>query len=198
MKIYTIENATNNITIHASAKEAEAVIDAQRFRNQAGLAKLAADWPMARLIEIWNSLPGVTPVKKFKDRGTAAERIWNIIEGLESRTGEAPSADAAKDATAEPVAAADAPATEKASPASKARTEPAGAKAPRENSKTSQVIAMLKREGGVSVEEIMAAMQWQKHTTRALLSAGGSLTRKHGLVVISEKVGEERRYFIRS
>jgi pyruvate/2-oxoglutarate dehydrogenase complex dihydrolipoamide acyltransferase (E2) component len=198
MKIYTIENATNNITIHASAKEAEAVIDAQRFRNQAGLAKLAADWPMARLIEIWNSLPGVTPVKKFKDRGTAAERIWNIIEGLESRTGEAPSADAATDATAEPVAAADAPATEKASPASKARTEPAGAKAPRENSNTSQVIAMLKREAGVSVEEIMAAMQWQKHTTRALLSAGGSLTRKHGLIVISEKVGEERRYFIRS
>ena len=33
---------------------------------------------------------------------------------------------------------------------------------------------MLKREGGgTPLEEIMAAMQWQKHTTRAMLSAGG-------------------------
>ena len=45
--------------------------------------------------------------------------------------------------------------------------------APREGSKTSQVIAMLKREGGVTLEEIMVAMSWQKHTTRAMLSAGG-------------------------
>jgi hypothetical protein len=33
----------------------------------------------------------------------------------------------------------------------------------------------------------MAAMGWQKHTTRAMLRAGGSLTKNHGLTVISEK-----------
>jgi hypothetical protein len=38
---------------------------------------------------------------------------------------------------------------------------------------------------------------WQAHTTRAMLSAGGSLRKKHGLVVISEKVGDERRYSIK-
>jgi len=70
--------------------------------------------------------------------------------------------------------------------------------APRENSKTSQVIAMLKRKGGTTLEEIMKAMGWQKHTTRALLSAGGSLTKKHGLVVISEKVGDKRTYSIKA
>jgi hypothetical protein len=69
--------------------------------------------------------------------------------------------------------------------------------APREGSKTSQVIAMLKREGGTTLEEIMTAMGWQKHTTRAMLSAGGSLTKNHGLTVISEKVGEHRRYSIK-
>jgi hypothetical protein len=60
MKTFTIENETNNITVHASAKEADAVANSERFSNEAALAKLAADWPAARLIEIWNSLPGET------------------------------------------------------------------------------------------------------------------------------------------
>jgi hypothetical protein len=72
-----------------------------------------------------------------------------------------------------------------------------GAGAPREGSKTSEVIAMLKRERGTTLEAIMAEMGWQKHTTRAMLSAGGSLTKKHGLVVISEKVGDKRIYSIK-
>src|SRR6202166_88216 len=82
MKTFTIENETNNITIHATAQDAEAVANAERFRNEAGLAKLAADWPTARLVDIWNSLPGATPVKKFKDRATAVSRIWKSIQGL--------------------------------------------------------------------------------------------------------------------
>jgi hypothetical protein len=38
-------------------------------------------------------------------------------------------------------------------------------------------------------------MGWQQHTTRALMSAGGSLAKKHGLTVVSTK-GEngERTY----
>jgi hypothetical protein len=38
-----------------------------------------AGWPAERLVAIWNSLPGVTPVKKFKDRTTAGTRIWKNI-----------------------------------------------------------------------------------------------------------------------
>jgi hypothetical protein len=57
---------------------------------------------------------------------------------------------------------------------------------------------MLKREGGTTLEEIMTEMGWQKHTTRAMLSAGGSLTKKHGLTVTSEKVGDKRVYSIKS
>lgn len=78
------------------------------------------------------------------------------------------------------------------------KTSTGETKAPREESKTSQVIAMLKREGGTTLEEIMTAMDWQKHTTRAMLSAGGSLTKKHGLVITSEKVGEKRVYSIKA
>lgn len=48
---------------HTSAKRAAAVEGAEHFRNEAGLTKLAANWPIARLVEIWNTLPGVAPVK---------------------------------------------------------------------------------------------------------------------------------------
>jgi hypothetical protein len=61
MKIFTIENETNNIPLHATVQDAEAVVNAETFRSQFGLNKLAADWPAARLVEIWNSLPGVKP-----------------------------------------------------------------------------------------------------------------------------------------
>src|ERR1019366_1476191 len=64
-----------------------------------------------------------------------------------------------------------APSNDKATRAKKApKTDNGGA--PREGSKTSQVIAMLKREGGVTLEEIMTAMGWQKHTTRAISFSG--------------------------
>ena len=82
MKNFTIESETNNITVHGSAKEAEAVPNSERFSNEAALAKLAANWPAARLVEIWNSLPGETPVRKFKDRATAVSRIWKAIQSL--------------------------------------------------------------------------------------------------------------------
>ena len=88
MKIFTIEAETNNIMVHGTMKEAEAVAGAEHFRNEAGLAKLAANWPANRLVEIWNSLPGATPVKKFKDRNTAAARIWKSIQSLGQTTPE--------------------------------------------------------------------------------------------------------------
>ena len=247
MKAFSIENETNKIIIHASAEEAEAIPDAESFGNEAALARLAANWPAARLVEIWNSLPGETPVKKFKDRATAISRIWKAAQSLSQ------SAPFAADETAPPPetvpisdphpAAADestqvsgqtpessdtvqldaaisenpefaadttiavqtayveprkAPAKTRATRAKKAPKPATNAVAPREGSKTSQVIAMLRREGGTTLEEIMTAMGWLKHTTRAMMSAGGSLTKKHGLVITSEKIGAQRTYSIKS
>jgi hypothetical protein len=72
MKTFTIDGE-NNITAFASLKEATAadIAGAAHFGTQDELAKLAATWPGSRLVEIWNSLPGVIPVKKFTDRKTA-------------------------------------------------------------------------------------------------------------------------------
>ena len=248
MKTFTIEKETNNIIAHATQQDAAGVVNAESFSSTEELAELAANWPAPRLIEIWNSIPGNTPVKKFTDRKTAATRIWKAIQSLgESIPGQmaaepeaAPTEASDETVAPEPtqtepatdmtpsdeapvseseqvqaeaptselegnvgqkapdVAPEDAKATMKATRQKKTPTGETTRKAPREESKTSQVIAMLKREGGTTLEEIMTAMGWQKHTTRAMLSAGGSLTKKHGLVVTSEKVGEKRVYSIKA
>ena len=220
MKTFTIETETNNITLHSTAKEAEAVPDSERFSNEAMLVKLAANWPSARLVEIWNTLPGVSPVKKFKDRPTGVARIWKAIQNLGDTAPVAFDQPAAVTPSSEPaqpaesiqfdvatpvtaqtpdVAPEGAPPKNRANRAKNARVAATmnDGGAPREGSKTSQVIAMLKRDGGTTLDEIMTAMGWQKHTARAMLSAGGSLTKKHGLIVTSEKVGDKRTYSIK-
>jgi hypothetical protein len=233
MKTFTIENETHHITIHNSAKAAEAVPNSERFGSEAQLAKLAAHWPASRPVEIWNSLPGETPARKFQDRTTAISRIWKAIQSL----GRAPSAAVDEPAAipenapetvpvseriekAQPEAAIPnspdlapatpvaphppdvapeaAPAKRKATREKKERQTAAHPGTPREGSKTSQAIAILKREGGATLEEIMAAMGWQSHTTRAMMSAGGSLAKKHGLVISSQKVGDKRTYSIKA
>ena len=243
MRHFTIEIEANKIMIHGSAKEADAVPNSERFGTEPELANLAADWPASRRVEIWNSLSGETPVKKFKDRPTAIGRIWRAIQHLgefgpiaeeapgpaieemapvaepvetalvpESETIETTQREPAISESKDPDVAAPAvpqspdvapeaaPATKKATRTKKAPVAAAlkGTGVPREGSKASQVIAMLKCEGGTTLEEIMRTMGCLKHTTRAMLSAGGSLTKKHGLTVTSEKVGNQRRYFIKA
>jgi hypothetical protein len=51
---------------------------------------------------------------------------------------------------------------------------------PRESSKLSQVMLMLSRESGITVQEISKAMGWLPHTTRATLTG----LRKRGVHII--------------
>jgi outer membrane biosynthesis protein TonB len=225
MKTFTIETETNNITLHLTLEDAQAVPESEHFTSAETLAGLAAEWSYSRLIEIWNGIPGVTPVNKFKDKKTAVTRIWNAIQSLDadvasetatesetqSVTASEPEAQPedvqTEPATPEPeagvgeqapdVAPPQEPSTKKASRKPKMPTGEKVVKAPREASKTSRVIDMLKREGGATLEDIMTEMGWQKHTTRAMLSAGGSLTKNHGLIVTSEMIGDKRTYSIK-
>jgi hypothetical protein len=65
----------------------------------------------------------------------------------------------------------------------------------RSGTKQEAVIAMLRAEGGATIEEIMATTQWAGHTARGFLS--GALKKKLGLTVTSEKVeGRRRAYMI--
>jgi len=201
MKAFTIENETDNIVVHATTKEAEALENAVSFRNEAGLAKLAADWPMARLIEIWNSLPGVTPVKKFTNRDTAIRCIWAQIQNLGDP---APAAAIPEPTPATPeVAPTETDVVPDAAPKkARARKEPTAEETPkaakesaqpREGSKTEIVLGLLRREGGVTAEELMSTTGWQAHSVRGFLS--GTVRKKLGLELSSGKTEDGKRTY---
>jgi hypothetical protein len=70
MKMFTI-GPEDRIAV---VKPAEADLDsaaAGRFGSAAELARLVQSWPMARLVGLWNDLPGVRPVRRFADRTTS-------------------------------------------------------------------------------------------------------------------------------
>lgn len=63
----------------------------------------------------------------------------------------------------------------------------------RDNSKRAQVIAMLKRPEGATIEQICEATQWQAHTVRGTFA--GAFKKKLGLEITSTKeVGGQRIY----
>ena len=72
--------------------------------------------------------------------------------------------------------------------------EPEPAAGPRAGSKQAQVIGLLRRPQGVTVDEVAAAMGWQRHTVRGLIS--GALKKKLGLEIISEQSERGRLYRI--
>ena len=176
--IFTI-NAENNISAFATAKDVENAETTQQFKSAKELGKLAIDWPTERLIEIWNSLPGVQPVKKFRSRETAISRIWTAIQGLGAIVAPQPPAKA----PVKPVAS------------KKASSEPKPAVA-REGSRKAIVIALLEKPEGASLAEIMEATGWQSHSVRGFIS--GNLVKKSGLKVDSFKRDDgQRAYAIR-
>ena len=193
MKTFILD-ADHNITSYASQEAASnAVPPGDAFATATGLRAALKNYSAATVVGIWNSLTGVTPVKKFTSLDVAAKRIFKELQKLGGP--DATEASPAKP-EAKPAKASKTPKAAKAAkPATKKAPKPAGS-GPRETSKTAQLIEMLKRPKGATLEEVMAKFGWQIHTTRAIMSAGGSLTKKHGITVISEKVGDSRTYRI--
>ena len=67
--------ADNNITAFPSPQQVkEGGVEGETFSTARELAALAEKWPAPRLLEIWNSLPGIEPVKRFTSRQVAAAR----------------------------------------------------------------------------------------------------------------------------
>lgn len=63
----------------------------------------------------------------------------------------------------------------------------------RDNSKQTQVIAMLQRPEGVSVSQVMESTGWLAHTIRGTLS--GTIKKRLGYNVVSEKNAEGERVY---
>ena len=119
----------------------------------------ASGLSLARMVAIWNALPGTATVTKFQDRKKAVQRLWAAFTQLPVE--------------AEPVAI---------------------CVNPRAGSKQAQVIGLLQRPEGATIDEMAAAMGWQRHTVRGLIS--GALKKRLGLQVISEKTERGRLYRI--
>jgi cell division septation protein DedD len=190
MSTFTIDQ-DNNITAYPNATDAsECNPDLAQFDSETALAKLSAEWPMSRFVEIWNSIPGNTEVRKLADRKKAVARIWKAILPLaadrQTSTPEGKPKKAGK--SAKPVKRAKA--TKKAAPAKTAARKP---KADRTNKKA-EVIAMMTRAKGATLAEIMKATGWQRHTVRGFVSILGS---KGGEKIESTKnASGERTYKI--
>jgi len=71
MNTFTID-ARN--TIARLAAHEHSTREVEKFTSEKELAKLAAQWPVRRLVEIWNAMPGVRRVAKFRDRKNAVRR----------------------------------------------------------------------------------------------------------------------------
>jgi len=167
----------NNITAFGSSEQIEdSGGETEIFASRQELATLAKTWPATRLVEIWNSLPGIEPVERFTSQQAAVTRIWKAIQRLE------PSAVAPK------------------RPRS-VRKPSSGKKPPRVAqkragaSKTARVIALLERPKGATLKELMRATGWQTHSVRGLIS--GQLKKKLKLKVRSFKREGERVYSIK-
>jgi len=171
MTTFTIDT-DNNITAFAAAEQVPE--DQDRFAIEKEFAKLSADWPITRFVEVWNAFAGappfgeLKPVKKFTDRKTAVARIWKAILALTP--------------TPAPQTAPVAPTKAKAA---KAATANDAAPPARDGSKKAIVLDMLKRPDGATLADIMSATAWQAHSCRGFIS--GSLGKKMGLTVESFK-----------
>jgi Protein of unknown function (DUF3489) len=130
------------------------------FTSEQGLQELAKEWPMKRLVEIWNHLPGVHAVARLTDRKTAVARIWRAIL---------------------PQTEADRPSTRRAS---KAQHRPVF----REGSKAAQVLTLLCRPEGATLNEIRNQTGWQAHTVRGFISR--NLSKQSRKVRSFERDGE--------
>jgi hypothetical protein len=70
------------------------------------------------------------------------------------------------------------------------RAKTAGAA--KRQSKAEKVVALLQRDSGATLEEMIKATGWQKHSVRGFMA--GALKKRHGLTAVSEKTETGRVY----
>ena len=153
MTIFTIDSE-NHIAAHGSASE---ITDkgSEQFTSEKELAQLAADWLGSRLVDIWNRIPGLTPVKRFTKRAVATARIWRAVESLVSGEHTGDVASARRQAARKP-------------------TRQQLAHTGRKNTKHAQVVALLQRSGGATLQHLIA---YASHCTSLGRCEGFSLTK---------------------
>jgi hypothetical protein len=140
------------------------------FATEQELDQIVADWPMRRLVEVWNRLPGIRTVRRFEDRKIAVSRIWRALQ---------------------PAAGSRLRTSERSSRRARARGKQLVF---RQQLKAADVCALLRRAEGATLTEIVALTGWQPHTVRGFVSAS---VRKHGRSVRTFKRNGEHVYHLK-
>jgi len=175
MKVFSI-TANNQVRVFGSEQEApagEAV-----FGSAEQLTALVQEWPIARLVEVWNQLPGAKQIRKFTDRKSGIRRLWQAAQGLAVKAGQ-----------------------QRRRAILKRQPEPPTAKqskhdrTPEKGTKTETILAWLRQPSGATLTALMQATQWQAHSVRGFIS--GQLGRHMGLRVKSFKRDGDRVYRLR-
>ena len=132
--------ATNDISLVASKLPSRT--DGITFSSEQELSTRTARWPGSRLVQVWNRLPNVQPVKKFTDRRIATHRIWRAIQ--EGHVNHIQDAGPQKITSKE---------------------------ARRPITKSDQIINLLQQRAGATLQSLMDLTGWQAHSIRGFLSA---------------------------
>jgi hypothetical protein len=173
MRVFTI-SADHNVTAYGSRTELPSQLEGELavFASPEELASLAASWPGLRLVEIWNRLPGVRPVRRFTSRKTAVARIWQALSSVSAAAAPPPSGRKGR---------------RRAGRRSRQRVA-------RPHSKKAHILGLLERPEGATLTALMKATAWQAHTVRGFLS--GTLRKRMGLKIRSFRTSDGDRAYV--
>ena len=153
MKTFII-NSENKVT--AGAELPQNATGAVSFTTLDELTQMTHEWPLARLVAVWNGLPGVTALQRFTDRHTAVTRIWKTLQTAAEST--------------------------KVSRPPRGKTRSGGKKTlVRKGTKKARILILLNRRSGATLQELVRATGWQRHSIRGFIS--GNVGKQMGLKV---------------
>ena len=175
---------TQLLILSAAAQREDRCIAAPPSLKGAAAKKIAAKLVAAGLAQEIKAKSGAHVWRQDDATGRAYSLQWTAAGLKAIAVDEAEAAEAASEILPTPPGEG----RKDLDPAVGSGAPPTAIAAPREGSKLAQVIGLLRREGGATIDQLAHAMGWLPHTTRAALTG----LRKRGFGIDRRKAKDER------